>query len=96
MDMKFDCGDTVEDRRIRAKRAKEQWHPWFAWRPVRIGAGDCRWLEYVERKVTWVSYDDINSVGDHLHEYRASTTRSESAVQPLPTPARLSTGSLLR
>jgi hypothetical protein len=36
--MKFDC-----DRHYK-------WHKWFAWRPVRLGDSDCRWLEIVERK----------------------------------------------
>lgn len=43
--MKFNCGPTSEERR----KAKEEWHPWFAWHPVRIGSGDCRWLETVDR-----------------------------------------------
>lgn len=32
-------------------RAKEQWHDWFAWHPVRIGGGaDIAWLETIQRK----------------------------------------------
>jgi len=26
-----------------------KWHLWFAWHPVRVGDGDVRWLEVVER-----------------------------------------------
>lgn len=46
--MRFNCGLSWEER----YQAKQQWHRWFAWRPVRIAAGDCRWLEWVERKLT--------------------------------------------
>lgn len=28
-----------------------KWHPWFAWYPVRVGPGDCRWLETVYRRI---------------------------------------------
>jgi len=40
--MKWDC-DARERRR-------EQWHLWFAWYPVKVADGDCRWLERVWRK----------------------------------------------
>lgn len=30
-----------------------QWHPVFAWLPIRVGENDCRWLETVERKYPW-------------------------------------------
>lgn len=40
--MKFDCGLSVYE--------KQQWHDWFAWRPVRVEYGGCRWLETVERR----------------------------------------------
>lgn len=44
--MKINCGPTKEER----ISALMKWHAWFAWFPVRIGAGDCRWLERIERK----------------------------------------------
>lgn len=47
--MKFNCGPTWEEK----KAALEQWHPWFAWKPVRVGKRDCRWLETVNRKGTY-------------------------------------------
>lgn len=40
--MKFSCGSS--------KTEIADWHDWFAWHPVRVGDGDCRWLETVERK----------------------------------------------
>jgi hypothetical protein len=46
--MKFNCGPTPQEKH----EAKQDWHPWFAWCPVRVGSGDCRWLETVERKGT--------------------------------------------
>ena len=45
--MRFDCGETWSEKWTR----RCNWHPWFAWYPVRIhGTHDCRWLETVERK----------------------------------------------
>jgi hypothetical protein len=43
-------------RKKTKKRAREDWHRWFAWRPVTIPEGDELqpamriWLEYVERR----------------------------------------------
>lgn len=51
--MKINCGPTPEER-YAARKAKQeawkQWHSYFAWLPRRVGSGDCRWLEYVERR----------------------------------------------
>jgi len=44
--MKFDCGPSWNEKRL----AREQWHRWFAWFPVKVGERDCRWFEFVERK----------------------------------------------
>lgn len=35
----------------RPRRDLSQWHPWFAWHPVRVD-GAWTWLETVERLVT--------------------------------------------
>lgn len=62
--MKYDCGETYVEKWDRLG----QWHRWFAWRPVRVGLHDCRWWEYVERRITqkhW-TYDT-----DTVREYRA-------------------------
>ena len=55
--MKIDCGLSPEERwELRETKRLEQyarrleWHVWFAWYPVRVGKGDCRWLERVERR----------------------------------------------
>ena len=47
--MKFDCGPT----RAEKHQAKKEWHLHFAWWPIRVGLGDCRWLEWVMRKGTF-------------------------------------------
>ena len=53
--MKFDCGETWAEKQQRL----DQWHRYFAWRPVMIASHDCRWLEFVERRGTfWSSWGD--------------------------------------
>lgn len=65
--MKFNCGLSKKERKERGNEAyaKEllritDWHDVFAWKPINIGLGNCRWLETVERRYV---YDDPNSVG---------------------------------
>ena len=50
--MKINCGPTALDQ----YNASLLWHPWCAWRPVRIGSGDCRWLETIERRYVKIQY----------------------------------------
>jgi len=50
--MKFNCGESWEYEKLRL----ENWHEWFAWRPVRVGNRDCRWLEKVQRKGKYTYY----------------------------------------
>lgn len=52
--MKINCGPSKEQRYEAAREYWCQWRLWFAWRPVRVGPEDCRWLEFVERKADWV------------------------------------------
>lgn len=47
--MKFNCLDHVVKAKQKAANLRE-WHNWFAWRPVRVGKNDCRWLEMLERR----------------------------------------------
>ncbi|MCK5614783.1 hypothetical protein KAR91_73660 [Candidatus Pacearchaeota archaeon] len=54
--MRFNCGPTWAEK----KAQLEDWHSWFAWRPVRVGSHDCRWLETIQRK------------GAHLRGLRSS------------------------
>ncbi len=44
--MKFDCGPTWKEQ----YEAKEKWHKYFTWFPVRVASHDCRWLEQIQRK----------------------------------------------
>lgn len=52
--MKFNCGETVKEAQRRVWSHYCNWHDWFAWRPVRVGHKDCRWLEVVRRKADYV------------------------------------------
>lgn len=65
--MRFNCGAGWRERRAK----KEEWHPWFAWRPVQVDDYDCRWLETVQRKGKFVDYGSDS----YWHwEYRAPQT----------------------
>lgn len=69
--MKLSCGPDQDTRRQRRRQKARDywlnWHRWFAWYPVRIKEGDCRWMEFVERKADrvgafgmifeWTPYD---------------------------------------
>lgn len=62
--MRFDCG---REAALRAK-AREQWHRWFAWYPVRVSDESCRWLEWVERRIEpAAAYDGVYL----FHYYRS-------------------------
>lgn len=58
--MRFHCGPSIWERlntwateRERRRAAKMLWHPWFAWRPVRMIDGECVWLEKIQRRVNY-------------------------------------------
>ena len=73
--MKFNC-DRYRDYR-KAKIAHiTKWHPWFAWHPIKIADGDCRWLETIERKFncgrTYFACDFMVTEGRGW-EYRSPT-----------------------
>lgn len=68
--MKINCGPTWQERH----NAKKDWHRWFAWKPVRFGAQECRWLEYLERRGAYLtSWDD----GWWEWEYRLPVNEGE-------------------
>lgn len=48
--MKINCGPTPEERQAARLNAAQNWHPFFCLWPRRVGLGDCRWLETIERK----------------------------------------------
>ena len=58
--MKFNCGLSADEKRQQEIERSENWHRWFAWKPIRVGSRDCRWLEWIERKGT----------SDHLEDDR--------------------------
>lgn len=66
--MKLRCGPTGAAKRRRAK----MWHPWFAWRPVRLNHGGCRWWEWLERKevVNYYGFPVFSLCSHHYVEYR--------------------------
>lgn len=69
--MKFDC-DSRRDRREAKRKARKaalrEWHPYFAWFPVRLAHGDCRFLETVERR--FVTFSSAWDYGFYRIEYR--------------------------
>ena len=69
--MKFNCGPYSYTRWLN----KRLWHLWFAWRPVRVAEGDCRWLEFVERRDANTLDPSICIMGmPHRYwEYRAAS-----------------------
>jgi len=34
-----------------------EWHPWFAWRPIRIGSVVV-WLEVIQRRFEYLAFGD--------------------------------------
>lgn len=70
--MRFNCGPTFEEK----WEQRKQWHPWFAWRPVRVDSRDCRWLEWVERKGT----EDVRSCGFASSVYLRWTYRAKETA----------------
>lgn len=56
--MRFNCDrldDYLRDCKRRRDEARREWHVWFAWRPVKLEHGDCRWFEFVERREVYVN-----------------------------------------
>lgn len=66
--MKFKCGPNAQeilDKKLRLERELEErtnyltnWHSYFAWFPVEVAAGDCRWLEQVQRRGVYSNFWD--------------------------------------
>lgn len=69
--MKLNCGPDAHERRAREYEPLTNWHPWFAWRPVRVDRRQCVWLETVQRK------GQLHACWDKLFwtwEYRPNTS----------------------
>ncbi len=69
--MRFSCGLSAAAR----ARKLAEWHPWFAWHPVRLADFDCRWLETIERRGQY--YGGISGGFLDWH-YRASHTKEQT------------------
>jgi hypothetical protein len=41
------------------KAGAGEWHPWFAWRPVRLISGERAWLRVVSRRDMFWHHHDI-------------------------------------
>lgn len=80
--MKFNCGPSFAERYQAAYERKldkrnrlQNWHSYFTWWPTRIGKGDCRWLEYIERKGTYHENHYYGSSTWWTWEYREKQPR---------------------
>lgn len=65
--MKFDPGQTFEEYLAE----QGEWHDFFALLPRCLAAHDCRWLETIQRRRTWVEGDFYPRPGYWRTEYRA-------------------------
>jgi hypothetical protein len=71
--MKFRCGPTQAEQD--AKDAAElEWRDYFAWWPVEVEKGDCRWLETIERRRAHYR-DGLFALIYDQYEYRAKEKR---------------------
>ncbi|MGE3333661.1 MAG: hypothetical protein AB7I36_08460 [Rhodospirillaceae bacterium] len=86
--MKFNCGPSPDEKRAsrhiaKMTRLREKaealrgWHRVFAWWPIRIAPGECRWLEYVERRIPratahYSDWEGFTIVWNGKPEFRAS------------------------
>lgn len=76
--MKFNCGMTYGEKFEAQTRKYTNWHLHFAWRPVRLGSRDCRWLEFVWRKYERINYYSLEPTG--TIEYREFKGGKEFSV----------------
>ncbi len=73
--MKFKCGPTQAEREVKEKAQQEKlhrkyvWKRWFAWYPVKVNDGDCRWLEFVERRPAYILYTSFGPKADGAMAY---------------------------
>ena len=65
--MKFDCGETWEEYKERLS----EWHSFFALIPRKVGEHDCRWLEVIERRMTYHPRPTLLHKSFWAVEYRA-------------------------
>jgi len=57
-------------QRLREVKRIEDWHVWFAWKPITLNGGRICWLQRVMRKGEWCcSYDG----GSWEYDYKEVT-----------------------
>ena len=65
--MKFKYEQTVkewikEQSDYRQKIINTPWKRWFAWRPVKVGEGECCWMEWVEYNYDYQDFPTLDRV----------------------------------
>jgi len=67
--MKINCGPSPQERAdmiAAGAHPRQQWREWFAWYPVRIASGDCRWFETImKREHRWASWGETGWSGEY-------------------------------
>lgn len=51
--MRFNCDyfrDKAVQQFVEREKREWEWNDWFAWRPIKVAHGDCRWWETIERR----------------------------------------------
>ncbi len=66
-------------KREARERIQQEWHRWFAWRPV-VANGVLVWLEFVERKFEWEHLSMEDGSGKRW-SYRTVQPQPQSRVQ---------------
>lgn len=65
--MKWNCGLS----RYEKWEMQEEWHQHFAWLPCRVASNDCRWFEWVERRITVGQWDTVTEYRPLPEQIRA-------------------------
>ena len=72
--MKFKCGPSEEEFLAKKRElfwakveTMENWHDHFAWWPVKMGPGDCRWLETVQRRY-YIWHSELGGIRPQFRE----------------------------
>jgi hypothetical protein len=74
--VKLNCGLSFQEKRAAAEAYYCDWHPYFAWFPIQVGEGDCRWLETIERKASYVDLGEFSMHAPFGCYFRARTARN--------------------
>lgn len=66
--MRFDCYGELAERTQELRN--REWHRYFCWLPTKIAFGDCRWLEWIERRTLRYEFDFSIMYHEGEWEYR--------------------------